>query len=110
MKIKRKISSIKEFLDGSILTQNAVIKQLPFIFFLTFLAIFYIGNSYHAERVVRDINNLQKEIKELRSESITLASELMDIRRQSEISKLIKKYGIKLEESNIPPKKIVIKK
>jgi len=103
-----KKSSIKYVLDGSLLTKKIVAKQLPYIIFLTFLAVIYIGNRYHAEKVIREIVSLQNELKELRSEAITTTSELMHISKQSEVSKLVIKNNLELYESLKPPKKIVI--
>ena len=105
-----KKSSFKSLLDGSLLTRKRVIRQLPFILFLTFLAIIYIGNRYHAEKIVRKTVVLQNEIKELRAEAITTASELMFISKQSEVSKLVKQNNLNLEESVEPPTKINISK
>lgn len=94
-------------LDGSFLTKENFMKSLPFVFFLTGLAIFYISNSYYAERTIREVNSINHELKELRSEFITTKSELMFISKQSEVANSVAELGI--EESRIPPKKIVIK-
>ena len=39
---------------------------MGFLLFISGLAVFYIGNSYYAEKKIRKIEKLQKEIKELR--------------------------------------------
>lgn len=100
---------VKELLDGSVLTREVVVKQLPFIIFLTILAFIYIGNRYHAEKMVRKSNELQKELRELRAQAITTSAELMHISRQSEVLKLIRKYDLGLKESTVPPKKLIVK-
>jgi hypothetical protein len=89
-----------------VITRKNVVNQLPFIIFLCFIGIIYIGNRYHAEKVIRDISSMQEEVKNLRAEEITTASELMKISRQSEVIKLIKERGLGLEESTDPPAKI----
>lgn len=99
---------LKELLDGSVLTTNLVTKQLPFLVFLTFLAIVYIGNRYNAEKVVRQTVFLQKRIKELKAESVSISAKLMDISKQSEVSKLISERGLDLIESVEPPKRLII--
>jgi galactokinase len=99
-------TSFREFLDGTVITRTNVVKQLPFLIFLCIIAIVYIGNRYHAEKVVRDITRMQEEVKNLRAEEITTASELMKISRQSEVIKLIKEKNLGLEESTDPPAKI----
>ncbi|MDE5420122.1 hypothetical protein L3049_19190 [Labilibaculum sp. DW002] len=86
--------SIKDFIDGSILSKTAVVQQLPFILFLVALGIFYISNRYHSERVYREMISLEKELKELRFESITTASDLMYMSKQSEVVKRVKREGL----------------
>ena len=108
-KKKPQKTGIKDVLNGSVLTRDSVVKQFPYIFFLAFLAIIYIGNRYHAEQLVRTSVEMQKELKELRSEAIATASELMYISKQSEVAKMVDKKGLELKESIEPPKKIVIK-
>jgi hypothetical protein len=105
---KTKRGSIKDVLDGSLLTNEWFVKQLPYIIFLVVLAFIYIGNRYNAEKIVRKNIELQKEINDLRAESITIAAELMLISKQSEVAKQVKERGLDLEESLVPPKKIEI--
>lgn len=100
--------SFREVLDGSILTREVVVRQLPYILFLVVLAVIYIGNRYHAVQVVRESADLQKEVEELRSESMTTASELMFISRQSQVLRLLHENGLELEEPVDPPMKIVV--
>ncbi len=101
-------SIVKGLLDGTLLTRDGVVRQMPYILFLCLLAIIYTGNRFHAEKVVRQRVKLQREIKELHSESITTASELMKLSRQSEVIELVNKNGLDLKESVVPPRKIVI--
>jgi hypothetical protein len=103
-----KSGSVRDIIDGSVLTRDYVLKQLPYIIFIAILAIFYIGNRYHAEKLVRKSGELQSELKELRAEAITISAELMHLSRQSEVLKLLKKRDIDLVESLEPPNKIVV--
>jgi cell division protein FtsL len=98
--------SVKEFLTGRILSKERMAGQLPFIVFLGFLAFIYIANRFHAERLVRKNMELQQEVKELRAESITTASELMFLSRQSQLFKMIQSEGLSLKESVVPPARI----
>jgi cell division protein FtsL len=104
------LGSIKDFIDGSILTKTEVVQQLPFIIFLVVLGIFYISNRYRSERVYRDMVSLEKELKELRFEAITTASDLMFMSKQSEVVKRVKKEGLDLIESTEPPIIIYLEK
>ena len=104
----KKSSSIKDVIDGSFLNSKNFIGQLPFILFLTFLAILYIANRYHAEKVVRETSKIRSEVKELRAEAITITSKLMNISKQSAVARLVNERGLELKESTEPP--TVIKK
>ena len=102
--------SVWDVFDGSVLTRDRVVKQLPFVLFLTFLIILYIGNRYHAENVVRETILLQTELKELRAQAISTASELEFISRQSEVAKRVDRNGLGLKEAVNPPLKIEVEK
>jgi hypothetical protein len=93
-----------------VLTRDRVVRQLPFVFFITFLIILYIGNRYHAEKLIRQTLELQTELRELRAKSISTASELEFISRQSEVAKLVESRGLELQEAVAPPVKISVAK
>lgn len=102
-------SSIKDILDGK-RTREWVVKNLGFIIYITILIFFYIGNRYSCEKTIREIVEIERELKELRFESITTASELMSLSRMSEVSKMVQEKGLELEESREPAKKLIIEK
>ena len=106
--VSRSVSALLGVLNGSILTRESILKQIPFILFMAFIAMVYIANSYYAERMIKEINATTNELKELRSEYITTKSDLMHLSKQSEVAKSANKFGLK--ESTTPPKKIVAKK
>ena len=99
-------AKFRDVLDGSLLTRENVISQLPFVLFLTLLLVIYIGNRYHAERVIRRTLNLQTELKELRAKSISTASELEYLSNQSQVARLVEQKNIGLKYSEKPPVKI----
>ena len=107
---KKTSISFKDFLSGSILTQTSIKKHLWYILFVVGLSIIYISNKYQTEKILVDIINLQKEVKELRDQSVSYASELMSISRESEVIKIIKEKEVGLQELRQPPQKIVVKK
>ena len=92
------------------LTRDRVTRQLPFILFLTLLIILYIGNRYHAEKVIRESIILQAELRELRARAISTASELEFISTQSEVAKRVNEHVPGLKEAENPPLKIEVKK
>lgn len=102
--------SVWDLFDGSVLTRERVVKQLPFVLFIAFLIILYIGNRYHAEKVIRQTQVLQAELKELRARAISTASELEFISRQTEVAKLVERRDLGLKEAVEPPIKISVPK
>ena len=89
-----------------IFTKDMAMRIMPYIIFLTGVALVYIANSYYAERTIRDIDKVTKELKTLRTEYITGKSELMFVSKQSEVAKAVAWQGIK--ESVEAPGKIIV--
>jgi hypothetical protein len=108
-KSELKITSVRDLITGAILTRASVLKQLPFILFLVFMAIAYITNRYHAEKITRKTIELQEELNELRAQYTSTASELMFLSRQSQVLRLVEENNLGLKESRVPPKKIIRK-
>ncbi|HRG38582.1 MAG TPA: FtsL-like putative cell division protein [Bacteroidia bacterium] len=104
------IRSVASVVSGSFLSKETTLKNLPFIFFLSFLAICYIANGYYADDQVRRVNRLNNEIKELRTQYIVVKDSLVIKSKQTEIAKVLAKQQTGIKESVVPPKKIVIKK
>lgn len=102
--------SFKDFLSGSVLTQRPLKKHLKLIFLVVFIAIVYINNKYKTENVLVEIKNLQEEVQELRNKSISYATELMSLSRESEVKKMVKAKELGIKELKMPPQKISIKK
>ncbi|MCB0704487.1 MAG: hypothetical protein KDC34_04220 [Saprospiraceae bacterium] len=98
-------SSRTKFSLGSS-SAKLVLQNLPFVFFLGFLATLYIANAHYAEKKIRDIQLLQREVKDLRQEYNSKEAEIMVHSRRSELSKRVKPLG--LQQSAVRPKKIVV--
>jgi hypothetical protein len=101
---------VKKWIGGSVLADDRVIKQIPFVVFLAFLAVLLITNRNWSERTIRKVEVLQETLDELRSESITLSAKLMNSSRPSEIVKKVENAHIDLQEASRPPQKLVVKK
>ena len=66
-------------------SEKIILKNLGYISLITFLAAIYIGNRFHAEKITRETTRLQREVKDLRAESLSTSADLMYISRQSEV-------------------------
>ena len=109
-KNSKKGPGMKSFIGGTILTNEKVTKQFPFIIFLAFLAMLLIANRNWSERTIRQIEVLQDTLDELRSESITMSAKLMDASRPSEVLKKVEQANIDLNMPVRPPQKLVVRK
>ena len=84
-----------------LLSHGWILKNMPFFLFLAALAVIYIYNGHYADKIVRDINRTNKELKELQYEYKTLKSEVMFRSKQSELAKAVEPFGLK--ELTAPP-------
>lgn len=109
-KNNKKKGGVKSFIGGTILTDDRITKQLPFVFFLAVLGILLIANRNWSERTIRKVEVLKDTLDELRSESITLSAKLMDASRPSEVLRKVENAGIDLQEPISPPKKLIVDK
>jgi hypothetical protein len=82
-----------------------IVKNIPFFLFLSVLAVVYIANGHYADKTVRSINKVNRELKELQYEYKTLKSEVMYRSKQSELAKAVQPLGLK--ELTVPPAVLV---
>ncbi|MBX2983475.1 MAG: FtsL-like putative cell division protein [Flavobacteriales bacterium] len=95
-------------LNGTFLTREKVLSNMPFLLFVAGLMLSYIGYGYWTERTVRELDRTSSELKEMRSEYITVRSHLERSERQSQVADDIGDMG--LRESREPPLRITVDK
>ena len=103
-------SFIKELLSGTMVSEKIILKNLAYISLITLLLVLYIGNRFHAEKITRETAKLQREVRDLRSESLSTSADLMYISKQSEVFRMVKEKGLNLEELKTPPYKLLVRK
>ena len=94
---KENITQPEEFINGDEVINNRenITRYLPFIFFLSGLMLVYIYLSHRTERKIRKADKLNREVKELYSEYITLQTEILNGSRSSSLEQKMQKQGIK---------------
>ena len=90
------------------LSKESAVRVLPFLLYLTILGMLYIANKHYAQKNIRQIEKINKELKELKWEHMTTKHELMFKSKQTELAKTTAAFGLK--EAVVPPIKIVVKK
>lgn len=111
--VEEKVEETRDFLRSLVSTKKLssylVARNLPFAAFIAFLGLLYISNRHLAERTVRTIDRLGRDVKELSWDYKSLSAELMKMTTQTEIAKRADTLGLK--ERKEPPIKIeVVKK
>ncbi len=103
-----KTGGLYAILKARFLVNEDAVKNWKFIIFLIFLAMIMIANIHWYEKKVFQIVELNKEVKELRSEFVDRRSELMKLKMESTISKKMEVRQI--GPSSVPPTKIKVVK
>src|SRR5690606_31730036 len=89
--VEEKVEETQNFLrtifSPAKLSTYLVTRNLPFVAFLLFLALVYISNRHLAERTVRQIDSLGREVKHLSCDSKAVSGQLMEHTTQTEIAK-----------------------
>lgn len=100
--IDLKSSSVRDILNGNILTNRFIKKQYMLVLMLVVLSIFYIDNRYTSEKQLKQVAELKKQIQDAKYESLTISAELVEISRQSNVYKLLQERGIPVKPGNTP--------
>ncbi len=80
--------------------------DLKFWILVCALCVLYISMRNYYDKLWRQEQELEEEVKNLRSESITLNAKLMRTSKESEVAKLVVERQLELQESRRPPIRI----
>ena len=106
--IKKMARPLKDYVNIGPILSEWVFGNLTFVFFLFFLGVVYIANANFAERQVRKIQTLEKDIKDLKWRYNAAKADVMFNTKQSEVERIVAPFG--LQSSNTRTKRIVIDK
>lgn len=104
-KVSKFRKGVLSLLNGTFLVKDRVLQHMPFVLFLVLMAVIYITYGYHAENTVKKMYRLEAEVKDMKSQDLTLKSDLEIIKQQSNIAESIQEMGLK--ESVTQPFKII---
>ncbi len=98
-----KTSSVRDILNGEILTKKFFQKQYGLLIMIAVLTFLYVDNRYYCETQLAKEIELKKKIQDAKYESLTISAELMEISRQSNVMREVNSNGLGLIENTTPP-------
>jgi cell division protein FtsL len=96
-----------DIIKGKFLIQDGAFKNWVFIVFCALLALIMIFSSHSADQKVFEIAELKAKSKALRSEFVNTKKDVMQLKMESNVAKIMTERGIKL--SSEPPYEIIVK-
>ena len=72
-----------------------IVKNIPFYFFISAIAIVYIANGHYADKTMRKINETEKNLKEMEYEYKTVKQEVIFRSKESELARVVAPLGLK---------------
>ncbi len=95
--------SIRSILGGDILANDFFKRQTSLLILIMVLTILYIDNRYTSQQELIKIDQLKKELTDIKYDALTRSSELMEKSRQSRIEEYISTEESHLETSTNRP-------
>jgi len=97
---KKKKPSFADIFGGKVLTEEFVIKQSRLLLMIFLLILMFITNRYYCAKQLTEMDNLKRELLDLKNEQINLTYDLTSIGGQSNIEELLKEKGVELKKDN----------
>lgn len=103
MNAGKKRTSWKSIVGGDILATDFFRRQTRLLVLVMALIIFYIHNRYACQQQMIEIDQLKKELTDIKYDALTRNSELMERSRQSRIEEYISTRESELQTATNPP-------
>lgn len=100
---KKRQLSLLYILGGGILKEDFIVRHTKLIVLIVGLMFVFISNRYTCLLKLREIDKLQRELKDVKYESLATSGQLTGNNRLSQIEQLVKEKGIDLESAKTPP-------
>lgn len=101
---KESSNTLSSVLKGEFITEKSNSRLIPFLLLIVALGLLNIRSSFHAEKLLKEANALEKEVADLRLTHITTKSKLMGVYRRSIVEELVKDQGLK---TSLTPPEII---
>lgn len=101
--IKKKIMYV---LGGNILAEDIIVKNTRFIVVFIVILILYISNRFSCIDKMSQIENLQRELRDVKYESLTISAKLIGVSRETKVESLVKSKGVDIKLNTEPVYKV----
>ena len=96
-----------QFFSRKFISTERATNALPFVLFIAFLGMVYIGNMHLAEKTIRQIDVLNREVRERGWDFKTSKADMAFKSTLTEVAKRADTLGIR--QSVDPPRKVTVK-
>ena len=101
-KPKRKLTLLY-IIGGGILKEDFIIRHTRLIVLVVVMLFIFISNRYTCLLKLRQIDRLQRELRDVKYESLEVSGQLTGSNRLSQIELLVKEKGLDIETAQTPP-------
>ncbi len=96
------VTLIKDIIAGDVFLKETVQKQFLYVGLLFLLSLIYVNNRFLYEKELREVEQLRKEVVDLRYRSLTLSKDIKLAGRRTMIIETLDAMGVDLVESAKP--------
>jgi len=93
-------------LRGDLLEMRSFQRHIPYILFVSALGVIYVGFSYATVKKVQQIDRMESELRDLRSEAISLKNEVKQRTRKFELAQQLGVQGLRI--ATTPPRVVEV--
>jgi len=90
-------------LGGGVLKEDFIIRHTRLIVLIVVMLFIFISNRYTCLLKLRQIDRLQRELRDVKYESLEVSGQLTGSNRLSQIELLVKEKGLDIETAQTPP-------
>ncbi len=92
---EQKSPPIKKKSHHNLMYNRWIVKNIPFYFFISAIAIIYIANGHYADKTMRKINQTEKNLKEMEYKFKTIKQQVIFRSKESELARVVEPLGLK---------------
>ncbi len=106
MSIKSIRKNIMYVLGGGVLADDIFVKNIRFIILFIAIVMLYISNRYSCIDKMSQIEKLQRELRDVKYESLTTSANLVGVSRETKVEDLVNSKGVDIKLNTEPVYKV----